>query len=186
MPNPCVWLAVDTAANSGWCIGDETRVVIDSGEARAMRHAELVEIIRRTIDVAKNQGLTTRHVVLVLEKPWRGRARGRHVQRDQHAVVAGLGGAAFAWRSAWCEAMGTSSPRRVVTVYPHQWRQRVLGLTGGSGLAMRELRTADMWRRECGRPEREVGSDEAASILISRWAMSAGEVRAKLPKARAK
>lgn len=180
-PNHCVRLCVDTAANSGWCIGTREWPVINSGEVKALNHAALVDIIGRAIQVARDNGFgpkPERHVVLVLEKPWRGKPKGQAATRSQYAVQGGLGAARGMWLSAWCEVMGTATPHRVVMVYPQEWRRRVLGGTGGHLLPHHEKRTAKLLRAKNDLLEaRDVGKDEAAAICMSKWAQYAGEVR---------
>ncbi len=185
--NRCVWVAVDSAKNSGYCIGSHECVVHDSGEVRALDHRGLVEIIRRAIAYALHIGLTAKDVVLVLEIPWRGPPRGaKHKARNQHKVVMGLGGASHAWRSAWCEVYETKEPQRCVTVMPQDWRLPVLGVAGGPQIESRERSTAAMWFKESGHEPRELGSDERAAICISRWCQHATAVKLKMRKPRGK
>lgn len=180
--NRCITVSVDTARKSGWCITAPGKVVVDSGTVDIMGHADLVKIIKRARNIALQQGLPKRAVVLVLEQPWRGKPKGeKHARRSQHFVVRGLGGARHAWLSAWCEAFETKAPHRVVSVMPQTWRKAVLGITGGPELPAKEMATATRLRGVSHAP-RDIKPDEAAAICIGRWSQHSGEVAAVLAK----
>lgn len=186
IPHDCVRLCVDTAANSGWCIGAGPRAVLRSGEVKALNHAELIRIIQFALSCAVSSGFRSpeRHVVLVLEKAWRGPPRGNAAKRNQYAVQSGLGAARGMWLSAWCEVMGTTTPRRVVQVYPQEWRRKVIVAVGGELLPALEKAAAEKLRGKSDLEPTVIGKDEAAAICMSAWAMKAGEVLKVLPKPR--
>jgi hypothetical protein len=164
--------------------------VLRSGEVRALNHAELIRIIRYALSCAVSSGFRNpeRHVVLVLEKAWRGKPKGKAANRSQYAVQSGLGAARGMWLSAWCEVMCTAAPHRVVQVYPQDWRRAVIWTASGDSLPALEKKTAMLLRAlDPSLEQRDVGKDEAAAICMAKWAQHAGEVRKVLqPKPRKK
>lgn len=171
----CVVLAVDTALHSGWAIRVRGRLR-ESGEVDTKDDCEMGAIVRRACAYVEH---TNAHAcVLVLERPWGGRG----------AMLMALGAARDRWLRAWGAAQCPAS--HVVTVYPATWRARVLG--GGAHRMEREqVRALEMQAasHECGftcnaldMQTVAVGPDEAAAILISKWAANARPVGDVLPK----
>lgn len=161
----CVTLCVDTAGRSGWAVRASGRLLA-SGEVDTRDEGEvngIVEILRHE---PRCQGLLR---VLVLERAW----------GDRTNTLLALGAAHERWRAAWRRAGEPVS--RVVRVYPATWRARVLG-GGAHAMPREQVRPLELAaaQHEVG-PECEVGPDEAAAILISRWATYAPEVGAVLP-----
>lgn len=165
--NPCVVLAIDTARRSGYAIRARGRLTY-SGEVDTLQPHEVREIVSLACDGADKHT----PVVLVLERPWGGR---------MHTLIA-LGQARERWLAPWAEF---GQPRtRVVSVMPASWRARVLGrayaratrdeVRAAELTAARTIETKTHWDR--------IGPDEAAAILISRWAAYAPQVSRVLPK----
>lgn len=153
-------LAVDTATRSGWAIRVGHRLT-HSGESNTLDADGLDRVCALALRVAGEHRVTA--PALVLERPWGGLA---------YTLVA-LGMARERWLAAWTRA--GLSRRRVVSVRPVTWRSRVLG---GAAVRMRreEIREREMFaaRAEC--PGVDIGPDEAAAVLISRWATRAPAV----------
>lgn len=161
-----VVLAVDTARVSGWAIRHAHRLRYSGQlDTYAADNIDLVcELALNISDAAYKR----RPPVLVLEQPWGGK-RG---------VLVALGMARERWLAAW-ERAGLSR-RRVVSVMPAQWRAVVLG-RGAVRLEREEIRLREMVsaRAEVAPAHRDrLGADEAAAILISRWAVRAPAVAA--------
>jgi len=163
-----VVLGVDTATRSGWAIRDPTRLVW-SGECDTHDWGELDAIVRLALDRAT---LLRVPAVLVLERPWGGSLQ----------VLPALGAARERWDVAWSRA-GQPRSRRVL-VWPATWRARVLAR--GSHCAKRDVvRAAELAaaRNEVSAAHAaQLGADEAAAILIARWATHAPAVALALPK----
>lgn len=165
----CVVLAVDTARVSGWAIRASGHL-LSSGEVDTLEHGDVAEIIELAEQSASVRKLP---LVLVLEKPWGG----------MMSTIVALGMARERWLQPWRAA---GLPRkRVVSVMPASWRARVLGrgyaratreqVRDAEAAAARTLETKSSWG--------ELGADECAAILISRWATYAPQVGAVLPAA---
>jgi hypothetical protein len=158
-PHDCWLLCVDTAEVSGWSIWRNGN--LDShGEMNVLRHSP--EALLRDVFV-RSSG---EPVVLVLEKPFFGTSQGQYI---------GL------WKYYFLQVFGQARRRRIVSVYPSQWRARVLPSGGGRrdrDSARRQERAIAALEVDC----RPIGDDEAAAICIGLWARLAGEVAAKLPK----
>lgn len=181
LPWRCVVLGVDTATRSGWAVRTAGKLV-RSGEVSTEDDDEMEWIARTTVATALLQHLIP---VLVLERPWGG----------NDAMLIGLGAARGAWLRAWRRAQQPKS--RVVRVYPASWRARVLG-GGAHALARDVVRPIEMQAalHECCtcnashmqtvrvscRGCIELGPDEAAAILISKWAAHAEPVGKVLPE----
>lgn len=161
----CVTLAVDTARISGWAIRSHTGLLW-SGELDTHDAGEIDEIVALALRCAG-----TAPLVLVLERAWGKRT----------STLIGLGMARERWRAAWQRA--EQSPGRIVSVYPVTWRAKVLGKQWASAkrddVRPRELAAA---RSEARGQWSQIGPDEAAAILISRWAMHSPAVGMVLPK----
>ncbi len=161
-PAPRPWLAVvlgiDTARQSGWAISVSGRRV-DSGECDTLDAASLTHVVRWAVDLGEVANLP---VALVLEQPWGGDPR----------IVAALGAARERWLRAWRDA--DQAKARVVLVSPSTWRGPVLGR--GWVSAPREQVRAQEQLVARALVGREVGGDEAAAVLIARWASHAGAV----------
>lgn len=168
-PLPCTVLAVDTAARSGWAVIAGRDEYLAWGEADTLDGASLDYIVRWVAERAAARG---EPLVLVLEAPFGGPV----------PMVVALGGARERWLCAW-RGRGLSQ-RQVVSVQPAEWRAPVLGR--GWARAPR----ADVRAHEQGVAAMIVGSsvraDEAAAILIGRWAMRAAKVARVLPPSAAR
>lgn len=169
IPAPKPWhatiLAVDTAKRSGWaiyCMGK----LQESGEVASEDEATLAQLVRNTLEYGTGCGLP---VALVLESPYGGNVN----------VVAALGAARECWLRAWrhCD----QARGRVVLVQPNQWRGPVLGARAVS-MPRAEVRELEqrIARGMVGKlydgTAPPVGTDEAAAILIGRWAAQARAV----------
>lgn len=168
----CVVLAVDTATRSGWAVRAGDRLVA-SGEAHTPDAGELDAIVHEAMGYSGP-------VVLVLERAWGNRTN----------TLLALGAARERWVAAWRRA--GLPERRVVPVYPATWRAKVLG-GGAHAMARDDVRPLELASatgeviglRGVSRgtvPPPELGPDEAAAILISRWACRAPQVGAVLSK----
>lgn len=158
VPLRCVVLAVDTAARSGWAVLAGQDDYLAWGEADTLDPEALTYIVRWAAGQAQGRQLP---LVLVLEQPWGG----------PMPVVLALGGARERWLCAW---RGAGFAGRVVSVQPAVWRAPVLGR--GWARAPR----GDVRAHEQGVAAMLVGErcrgDEAAAILIAKWAMRAAAV----------
>jgi hypothetical protein len=159
-PKPwlCVVLGVDTACTSGWCICVSGRRV-DSGELDTLDPAELGRVVQWAVDLGAVGSLP---VCLVLEAPWGGTV----------ATLVGLGAARERWQRAWRDAGQATG--RVVRVKPSTWRAPVLG--GHYVSAPRDETREQEQLVARAIVGRVVGADEAAAILIARWAAHAAPV----------
>lgn len=171
-PWPCVVLAVDTATRSGWAIRVGGKLAY-SGEVDTHDARELDAIIQLAAVGAQPDPTWILPCVLVLERSFPG---------GFGAIVAALGAARERWLLAW-ERLG-GRRKDVVSVMPASWRSRVLG---GRAVRMKrdEIRPHEMAaaRQEIAAANDnaiELGPDEAAAILISRWAARAPQVGEKL------
>lgn len=166
-PWQCTLLAVDTARQSGWaiyCMG----VLQEHGEVDTLDEATLEQLVRNALEIATDCAVP---LVLVLEEPFGGRPE----------IVAALGVARERWLRAWRQA--DQSLRRVVRVQPSTWRGPVLGSEWVSAprnaVRDQEMRTARALTKRMTRYDGSVpplGHDEAAAILIGRWAAHAAAV----------
>lgn len=187
-PHACVALAVDTAKRSGWAVRRAGKLVA-SGACAAADAAEIDAVIAYALDIAAKAGVKC---VLVLERAW-----GRNT-----SVLVSLGMARGYWLAAWRRAHQPAT--RVVSVYPVTWRAKVLGKggtrrTAANGGSKRKptwdeirARRAEQERVELAAAYSELRAanggawvggvgvviepDEAAAILISRWAAHAADV----------
>jgi hypothetical protein len=160
---PCVVVGVDTAKRSGYAVRVAGRLV-EAGEIQTDRDRGLARrVVLEAVERARPLEL---RVVLVLEKAWGGDTR----------TVLGLGAARERWVDAWVDA--GQPMQRIVDVYPSTWRARVLGV--GSVHVTRDVVRATEMRVALAELAKlgvdELGPDEAAAILISRWGARAGEV----------
>lgn len=157
-----VVLAVDTARISGWAVRLQSKLRY-SGQLDTLDPAAIDAAVLAALSVSR-AAYCKRAPVLVLEKPWGGRM----------ATVLALGQARERWLAAWDRA--GLSRRRVVSVPPSTWRARVLG-HGATRLERDAIREREMLsaRAECA-AGMQLGADEAAAILISRWAVRAPAV----------
>ena len=160
---PCVVVGVDTAKRSGYAVRVAGRLV-EAGEIQTDRDRGLARrVVLEAVERARPLELG---VVLVLEKAWGGDTR----------TVLGLGAARERWLNAWVDC---GQPlQRIVDVYPSTWRARVLGVSSvrvpRDVVRATEMRVALVEVAKLGVDE--LGPDEAAAILISRWGARAGEV----------
>lgn len=161
-----VVLAVDTAKRSGWAVRVGAKLYA-SGECDTRDEAELDAIVR---DAVFEHGMGVSLPVLVLERAWGTRTN----------TLLALGAARERWEAAWRRVGMPAS--RIVHVYPARWRARVLG-GGAHAMPREQVRPLELAaaRNEVG-PGVDVGPDEAAAILISKWAAWAPEVGKCLPK----
>ena len=163
----CLVLAIDTAARSGWAAALGQDEYLAFGEADTLDRESLGEIVRWSVCQAAARNLP---LVLVLEAPFGGRL----------TTVMALGAARERWLCAWREA---SQPlRQVVSVQPAEWRARVLG-RGWARAPRGDVRAHEQGVAAALVGER-VRGDEAAAILIARWALRAARVAEVLPGAR--
>lgn len=158
-PWECVVLAIDTAKRSGHATGVRGRLV-GSGEVDTLDEPTLDLIVCKAVELAAYNSLP---IVLVLEAPFGGRAN----------VVASLGVARERWLRAW--RAQDEARARVVFVLPSEWRGPVLGGEWASApreaVRAHEMRTARALT-QCS----VIGPDEAAAILIARWAAHSARV----------
>lgn len=181
-PWPCAVLGIDTASVSGWAVRLQGRLMV-SGQCRVTDESELDAVIQEVCSLSCRHQLPA---VCVLERAFGHRTN----------VLLQLGAARGAWLAAWKRAKQPAA--RVVSVYPMTWRaalgvqaQRAKRVKGEprSWAHIREKR-AEQERIELAAARMEVaaaisgslGPDEAAAILISRWAAHAREVNAVIPK----
>jgi hypothetical protein len=159
VPHECIVLAVDTAAQSGFCI-TMTGAYETSGTVSIHTPGAVQRAVDEAHALALDHGYGTGHVVLVLERPWGGNSWTQQA----------LGAARYAWQHAWERRF---AKKRVVRVYPATWRARVLG--GPSLEAERSVARAITRKRGV------MTQDECAAVCIAKWASLAGEVAAVLP-----
>jgi hypothetical protein len=163
-------LAVDTATRSGWAVGaavasqDE---VLCFGEADTLDSEALGQIVRWAWCNAQARRLP---LVLVLEAPFGGTV----------PMLLGLGAARERWMVAWRQAGLPNA--QVVRVQPSEWRAQVLGRRWARA-PRAQVRAHEQWTAS-GLVGERVRADEAAAILIARWASRAAKVGAVLPAAR--
>lgn len=166
-PLPCLVLAVDTAARSGWAVLGASERYLGFGEADTLDATALAHIV----DWAGCHAVLAQvPLVLVLEAPFGG----------SMAMLIALGAARERWLAAW---RATDQPRRsVVMVQPSEWRAKVLGKRWARAVRD-EVRPHEQATAAAivGEP---VGGDEAAAILIARWALRAAKVERVLPRRR--
>lgn len=165
-------LAVDTATRSGWAVGAAVGAqdaLLSFGEADTLDSESLGHIVRWASCNAQARKLP---LVLVLEAPFGGPV----------PMLLGLGAARERWMVAWREA--GLSKAQVVRVQPAEWRASVLGRRWARApraeVRRHEQASASVLVGERCRP------DEAAAILIARWAMRAAKVGAVLPRTAAR
>lgn len=162
VPWQCVVLAVDTASRSGWSVrvaGKQSSF----GEADTLDAHALDYIVSWALYQADSRGIP---LVLVLEAPFGG---------PMHMLLA-LGAARERWLVAWRAHRLPAS--RVVPVQPSTWRTAVLGREWASAPRAEvrrheQLIAGAMVRGDGdgdGERDGEVRGDEAAALLIGRWA----------------
>jgi hypothetical protein len=164
-PWQCVILAVDTARQSGWASYVRGRLQ-RFGEVDTLDAGKLAVLASQAVTLGAEQELP---VVLVLETPFGGSV----------GVVSALGQARERWLVAWHGAR--QSRGRVVLVLPGVWRGPVLGRHAvrleRELVRQLELQTASaLVLEQQGKQWLSLGHDEAAAILIGRWAAHAGAV----------
>jgi hypothetical protein len=169
LPLPCVVLAIDPGATSGYAILTNASGAIGI-VANGEREFASMEIVRRAMRSATVNELP---LVAVAEKWTAGGWRSA-------ASMMGLGAAWGAWEQVLREA--GHPKRRIVRVYSQTWRAAMIG---------GRQRSAEQWKADAQRIVKarygiDAGPDEAEAILIGAWAMHAGEVAAVLPKRRAR
>jgi hypothetical protein len=177
-PKPwhCVILAVDTARRSGYARYYNGHLE-EHGETDTLDEPILERIVENTLERAGR----TLPCVLVLEAPFGGSVD----------VVTALGVARERWLRAWRKA--DQSPARVVKVQPSTWRAPVLGSewVGRPRAEVRahEMRVATAFVQRgypSGFRPMPLGGDQAAAILIGRWAAHAARVGRAIGKRAAK
>jgi hypothetical protein len=181
-PKPwlCTILAVDTAKRSGWAVYS-VGCLCSSGEVDTLDEATLEQLVHN----AASYTIGRQPLVLVLEAPYGGRVE----------VITALGVARERWLRAWRTCGQASS--RIVRVQPSTWRGPVLGAEWVSAprdqVRAHELLTARALVSQMPRSrplrvgaELTLGHDEAAAILIGRWAAHAAAVGRAIGKTAAK
>jgi hypothetical protein len=162
-PAPKPWhaciLAVDTAKRSGWSFWWNGQLQT-SGEIDTLNETAVREGCRTVGVMAK---LYACPAVLVLEKPWGG---------QMHTVM-GLAMARERWIAAWKAAGEARS--RVVSVSPSTWRPAVMGRQA-VGMRRAEVRAMERFVASPYANGQPLGDDEAAAILIGKWASHAAKV----------
>jgi len=158
MPWHCVVLAVDTAALSGWSVRVAGRQA-EFGEVDTLDTAAVSHIVRWAVRKADRVRMP---LVLVLEAPWGGKPW----------VLVALGQARERWLYAW--RLAEQPAAKVVRVKPNVWRGPVLGRRF-VGAKRAEVRAQEQTIASAmvGEP---VGGDEAAALLIGRWAERSAKV----------
>jgi ribosome modulation factor len=153
-PKPwlAVVLAVDTATRSGWALYASGRLRA-SGEVSTRDEGALADIV---VDAARRAADGGLPLVLVLEASFGGPTY----------VVTALGQARERWLRAWRDA--GQEMRRVVLVQPQSWRAVMLDPT--LRRAKRDALRAAEAVVASGIVGRAVEPDEAAAVLIGRWA----------------
>lgn len=163
VPNGCVLLCVDPAANSGWAIYDHGELV-DFGECDLYSDEP-----RKLLERAKGMGVA----VLVIERPFSVR----------FGTQVAVGGADLNWRT---HAKRLGYAKRIVRVYPASWRAKAM-----PGWGKRKRDEVREHEQEVARALTDArftaqpGPDACPAILIGKWATHAGEVALVLPKERA-
>lgn len=154
-------LAIDTAARSGWSlrVNDDQR---EFGECDSTDHEAVLEVIRWGIRVAGKSQPAFPLALVLEDHPWAGTLTAH----------GGLRAARERWLIAW--HMAGQPTKHVVKVTPAEWRARVLGPMWAR--AKREAVRLEEKRVAEAVVAQPVGADEAAAILIGRWAARAGKV----------
>ena len=166
--HPCVILAVDPGAKSGWAIFDRGRYVTSGVATRSLGRKVAID---SATDQAKMSGLP---LVIVAEK-WT--AGGLHANP---ATMAGLGAAWGMWAEAIEEA---GIPKaRIVRVFPQTWRAAILQPRRGTKSEV--LKAMSVVRAQAITGMADVNHDEADAVCIGLWATKAAVVAAKIPKRR--
>jgi len=158
VPWRCVVLAVDTAARSGWSVRIAGRQS-SFGEADTLDSKALDYIVSWSLYLADRRELP---LVLVLEAPFGGPVQ----------MLLALGAARERWLIAW-RRHGLSESS-TVRVQPSTWRGPVLGPQWVSA-PRAEVRAHEQLVAAAMLGER-VRADEAAAVLIGRWAERAPQV----------
>lgn len=168
-PAPKPWLAVvlaiDTANRSGWalCAAGKQQ---EFGEADTLDALALQQIVRWAMREAQRLQMP---LVLVLEShPWVGSLR----------AAQGLSAARERWLVTWRAAELPKT--KVVLVTPGEWRRAVLGREWASA-PRDEVRQQEQLVAAALVGE-DVRGDEAAAILIARWASHSARVGRALGK----
>ena len=157
-----VVLAVDTARRSGWAIRHAHRLKY-SGEIDTLDYEGLEQVCALAANISRNVYLP-RSPVLVLERPWGGRLN----------VLVALGMARERWCAAWAR-VGLPAAR-IASAYPSQWRAAVLA-HGAHRLPREAVRERERLSAQAEvRKGVELGADECAAILMSKWATRAKHI----------
>lgn len=154
---PCIILAIDPGARSGWAICDGGHRV-RSGQCRASKN----KIVQQALRIARCSALP---LVVAMEK-WAG-------DFPTSATAIGLGAAAGGWLEA-CEANGVRKSM-IVRVFPRTWQAATVGGKQYKRDAMN--RRVKLWSRLHFALPEDPGADEAAALCIAAWASHAGELR---------
>lgn len=164
--HPCVILAVDPGAKSGWAIFDGGKYATSGMCKSQAGRAFACEIAAGR---AKASGLG---LVVVAEK-WTpgGKFAGAR-------TMAGLGAQWGLWLAAIEAAHIPKS--RVVRVHTQTWRAAILQPRRGT--RSEQLKLMSIARAEAISGEPYMDDDRADAICIGQWATRAAEVAAKVPK----
>lgn len=158
VPWSCAVLAVDTAGRSGWSVRVEGKQS-SFGEVDTLDREAVEYIVSWALWLADARKL---RLVLVLEAPFGGSV----------PTLLALGEARGAWRAAWRRHALPETD--MVWVQPSRWRRAVLGPEWVSS-PRAEVRAHEQLVAAAMVGE-SVRGDEAAAILIGRWAERAPEV----------
>lgn len=163
-PWACVILALDPANVTGWAIWDRGKYIA-SGEVSLF----VADAVSETMDVVD----AARRRALKAGVPWvcvAERSFGGNMGTDDTSALGW-------WRFALCNAQLLAA--RLVRVYPSTWRARVLpkGMASAKRDAVRPVEQEHA-QAIIGRVP---GGDEAAAVMIGKWATKSAEVCQALP-----
>ena len=165
-PWACVVLAVDEGACSGWAVWVKGKLA-SHGEFNIYTEKGVREVVR-VVETAKSFGaLHGIPWVAIFELPWGGNMGLGTTKAEGYWT--------FPLRNAQLPLA------RIGHVYPATWRARTLA--SGMHAARRVIVKAHEVEVASKLTKRsEMGEDQAAAILIGKWATQAGEVGEMLPK----
>lgn len=166
-PWQCAILAVDTAANSGWSMSREGKL-ITYGEVDTRDELAMKMVLADIADISL-WGRGNVPAVLVLEAPY-----GGHKHPGMVSTLVALGMARERWERAW-KARGLPMSH-IVLVQPSTWRAAVLGRVARMKKPELLKLEQSVACRLVGCAEGDLGGDEAAAVCIGAWATRADAV----------